>query len=560
MTCVQKLPHEECGSNNGLQVFYDDDKEVYSGYCFSCSTYVQDPYGGKTPPKPKVKTDEEIFQEVQEIRELPTVPTKYRGIPAKFYSQWGVRQGVSEVDGRTPFALYFGYTRGKKLLGWKVRMLSKKAFWSVGATRDADPYGYLQARKRGGKRIYITEGEFDSLALDYAFQSHHEMIKKPQYGKVAIVSLPGGVSTMARTIKKVMKHWEEIVLVVDNDEPGREALKEAQKLCPDVLMADMPMGCKDANDAAEAGQKSMSQLVKNCLWNAHKPPIKGVIQVSEIIDKSLEKPSFGLSYPWDSLTEMTYGQRMSECIAWGAGVGLGKSLISHEIAAHNIIVHDAPSFVVALEEQNVLTLRNVAGKIDSIPYHKPDAEYDIEQFRETAEKLQGKLILWSDSGDQAQRFDLDTIITAIRFNVAEFGVKFVTIDNMTRLVDGLSASDANAFINKYSSELEALSNQLDIHIDCYSHLNKPTRGSHEAGAEVYASQYTGSRGLMRSFPTMIGFERNKHSEGELKSRSYISVIKNRLYGSEGKLKTQYFPKTGRLLQNEWVGDTLETGF
>jgi len=247
-------------------------------------------------------------------------------------------------------------------------------------------------------------------------------------------------------------------------------------------------------------------------------------------------------------------------MALGAGVGLGKTLIAHEITAHNIIQHDTPSFMVLLEEENVNSLRNVAGKIDSIPYHKPDAEYDMEQYRATAEALQGKLLLWESDADQHLRFDIDEIITAIRFNVAEFGVKFVTVDNMTRLVDHLTSRDANEFINKYASELEALSVQLDIHIDVYSHLNTPKHGvPHEKGGEVMANQFTGSRGLMRSFPVMAGFERNKHADGSMASRSYISIIKNRKYGNEGKIKTQYFPETGRLLQNEWVGDSLETG-
>ncbi|MCY1452599.1 hypothetical protein D9M71_695290 [compost metagenome] len=60
---------------------------------------------------------------------------------------------------------------------------------------------------------------------------------------------------------------------------------------------------------------------------------------------------------------------------------------------------------------------------------------------------------------------------------------------------------------------------------------------------------------MRSFPILMGFERNKMAEGSRKSNSYISCIKNRKYGGEGKIKTQY-QSSGRLISYDWDGDSL----
>lgn len=556
-----KCEHEDNPKKLNLQVFYNEQYNNFTGYCFSCGYHVgPEELSGEKKPKFKVKTDEEIRAEVQEVRELPTVPAKFRGIPAKFYAAWGVRQGVSEKDGKTPFAVYYGYTSGTSVIGWKVRQLAHKNFWSVGATKDADPFGWLSARKRAGKRIFITEGEQDAIALDYILQLYDGKNPKFKNRRHAIISLPNGVDSVTRTLKLV-KHagWKEIVLVMDNDGAGKKAISAAQKLLSNIQMVDMPMGCKDANDAAMAGPDSITVLAQNCLFNPHKPPIVGVVQVMDLIDKVKDRPVMGYSYPFPGLTDRTYGQRTAECAAWGAGVGLGKTLIAHEIAAHNATEHDINTFMVLLEEQNVDSIRNIAGKIDGIPYHKPDVEYSMDQLRSTVESLSNKILLWEDDGDQYLRFDMDEIIKAIRFNVAEFGTKFVTIDNMTRLIDHLNISEGNEFINKYSSELEALSTQLDIHIDVYSHLNAPYKGvSHEKGGSVEAYQFTGSRGLMRSFPMMFGFERNKHAEGALKSRSFISLVKSRKYGNEGKEKTQYFPATGKLIENQWEGDTIIT--
>jgi twinkle protein len=339
------------------------------------------------------------------------------------------------------------------------------------------------------------------------------------------------------------------------NECGAKAEKVAQQLLPEVLRVDMPSGCKDPNDAVKNGQER--ELAQNVLFNAHKPPIEGVIQVRDVMHRVLEKPTMGLSYPMEELTQLTYGQRFGECAAIGGGVGSGKTLLAHEWAAHNITEHGIPCFAVLLEEQNSQTVRNIAGKIDSIPYHKPDVEYDEDQFIATAESLQGKLMLWESDEDQHMRFDINEIIEAIRFNTLEYGARFHYIDNMTRLVDHLTSSEANEFINKYSSELENLSVQLDIHIDVFSHVNAPKFGaSHEEGASIFPNQFTGSKGMMRSFPIMMGFERNKYAPGADACKSYTAVLKNRKFGGEGKVKTLYTPSTGRLKEYEWEGDTL----
>ena len=216
--------------------------------------------------------------------------------------------------------------------------------------------------------------------------------------------------------------------------------------------------------------------------------------------------------------------------------------------------------MVLLEEQNHETLWNVCGKIDCIPYHKPEvAKMHWEQYLDTSRGLDGQLFLWESESNIDNRFDIDEIVKAIRFNSLEFGVRFHVIDNMTRLVDHLTSNEANEFINRWSSEIANLATELDIHIDVFSHLNAPKeKGAvdHESGGEVRASQFTGSRGIMRSFPLMLGFERNKHAEGGKASNSFISAVKNRKYGGEGRIKTQYQPKTGKLLEFNWEGDKL----
>lgn len=558
-TCVEKLPCEDCGSSDSRQAFYNEIDDNFTSFCFGkCYALKGDPYtNGTTRPEIKTKDKNQIFNELQEIKSCHKMPAKHRGIPAKYLQKWGVRQLISEYNGKVPYATSFGYSRDGKLVEYKTMPFNKKAFWFVGNDpTTVDPYGLERALKNGAKRLYITEGEWDAISLDYALTSTNENTKY-SHQRHSIISLPHGWGSMSNTLSRIrtrIKVFDEIVLVMDDDECGRKAEKVAQRLYPDVLRTNMPQGCKDPNEAVQKGL--IQELVRCVRWNAHKPPIKGVIQVSEVMKKVLEKPVMGLSYPYPQLTELTLGQRFKECCGIGAGVSIGKTTLAHEWSAHNIIEHKMPCFLILLEEENHVTVQNVAGKIDSIPYHRPDMEEHAEQLMETAQSLDGKLLLWESNEDQALRFDMDEIIEAIRFNTNEYGCRFHYIDNLTRLVDHLSASDANEFINKYSSELEGLCAQLDIHVDVFSHLNNTEKITHENGGPVQLNQFTGSRGLMRSFPMMIGFERNKNS-GINSNNSIIRILKNRKYGNEGFLKTKYNSVTGRLLESEWLGSLIE---
>lgn len=567
MACVERIKHDvsHCTSDKGLQVFYDDGKNIFTGYCFSCAAkgleaYVSDPYNGKQPKPPKTKSKEEIFEEIQEVRALKTPDFEWRAIPAEYYRRAGVRVAYSEEDGQTPFSLNFPYSLNSELMGFKTIMLHKKAMWSIGSIKGADLFNWEVAKKKGVRRLYITEGEFDALALEFMLETHAKA-KKSQYDKFAVVSLPHGVGSAVTTIGRMRKDieavFDQVVCVFDNDEPGKKALKDVQKIMPDILTATYPTSAKDSNDALLRGEGMI--FADFCIWKSAKPVSEGVVNVSTVLTRTTEPPTMGLSYPWEELTTMVFGQRFGEATCLGAGVGVGKTLIAHETQAWNIVEHKEKVFMCLLEEDNDQTLYNMAGKIDSIPYHYPDvAQQNWEQFQETARSLEGNLFLWESEGNTDSRFDIEEILKAVRYNTMEYGVRFHVIDNITRLVDHLTATEANEFINKWSSEIANLASELKIHIDMFSHLNPPKGKDvrdHESGGEVLASQFTGSRGIMRSFPILMGFERNKMADGSRKSNSYISCIKNRKYGGEGKIKTQY-QSSGRLISYEWDGDSL----
>lgn len=567
MSCVKKIKHEskDCtaSTGKGLQVFYDDTKKIYTGFCFSCSAqgkeaYVKDPLNGyEAKDLPKGKTKEEIEAEVAEIRALGPPTEDHRGIPAAYFARAGVRLAYSEYDGKTPFSLNFPLSESGKLLGFKTIMLDKKAMWSTGDTKGADLYNWERAKKVGAKRLYITEGEKDCHALEYILE------KSSNYKyKYAVTSIPTGASGAAQVIgrmsREISELFKEVVLVFDNDEAGYGAVREVQKVFPSVLEAPSLSGVKDACEAVEKGQTAT--FADFCIWKARKPPMEGVVTVSQAMERGSKSPEMGRSLPWPTLSDIMYGQRDGDCTAVAGAVSSGKTLICHEGAAWNMIEHNVPCFLALLEEQNIKTCWNIAAKIDSLPYNKPEVyKENYDQYMETIKSLEDKMYLWNSAGSSSYRFDLPEILNAIRFNYMEYGCKVAYVDNMTRVVDQMPTSEANEFINRYASEIANLSAELDMHIVLFSHLNPPkgkdARG-HEEGAEVFMTQLTGSRGIMRSFPNLIGFERNQHAEGDKQHNSFITSLKNRDHGEKRKVKTRYNVASGRMLEQDWEGDSL----
>jgi hypothetical protein len=100
--------------------------------------------------------------------------------------------------------------------------------------------------------LWITEGEFDAIALDYCMT----LVGKSKMYPVISLSHGGGsinknLSLIRdRLIKRKIKN---LVLVLDDDEVGKLAEKAALRLWDNVYIVSKPGLAKDANDAVLFG-------------------------------------------------------------------------------------------------------------------------------------------------------------------------------------------------------------------------------------------------------------------------------------------------------------------
>jgi len=491
---VEKIAHS-CGTRRGLQVFLQADGS-YDGYCYRCGTVVADPYKDKPAgyaPHAHVKTVEDIEAELQEIRTLPQIDITNRRLRADVVKYFGVRLGLSEEDGVTIALHHYPYSKKGKLSGYKVRLEANKRLWSVGDLKETDFFGWMQAVRTGSPRLYITEGELDAMSL---YQIITDRNKGTAYegNKPAVISLPHGAGSAARDISRIAsdigRHFKEVVLVFDMDEPGQEAAAAVSRILPDAFVASLP--AKDANECLVMGH------VKACFnavqFNSSKPKNTRIIMGSALADAARKKPEWGLSWPWRRMTEATRGIRRGETIYIGAGVKMGKSEIVNAVGAHLITNHNLPVLLVKPEEAMAKTYQMLLGKVAGRIFHDPKIEFDEEAF-DRANKLVGDKALILDS---YQFVDWDTLKGDIRYAVKGEGVKDIIIDPITCFTNQMGSAEANEFLVGMAAEAASMAKDLDFTGYLFCHLKAPTQGpTHERGGHVLSSQFAGSRAMMR---------------------------------------------------------------
>ena len=533
--CVEKLPHS-CGSRRGLQVFQKG-AGSYDGFCFSCGTAVTDPYKDKPEgykPAYNPKTDEEIQEEIDEVKEFQTVALKDRGLSKESLEHFGIKIGLSEVDGVTPTSHFYPYYKGDELKGFKCRVIEGKKFFSIGSVKDVDLFGWHQAVLSGGKKLFVTEGEMDAVALYQIFRAVNKGTKY-ESNIPAIVSLAHGSGSAVKELLKhremIFMHFKEIVLVFDQDKPGEEAVEAVLKVFPEgVSVAHLPR--KDANQCLLEG---VSKAAYNAVaFNSVKPKNTRLVLADSLFEEAKIAPTIGAPWPWEAVTKKTRGIRLGETIYIGAAQKMGKSEIVNTLAAHFIKELGWPVLLAKPEESNKKSVKLVAGKIVGKIFHDPNVPFDEASYDEACDLMRNKLFLIN----LYQHLGWETLKADIRAAAME-GCKAIFIDPITNLTNGMSAADANTRLQEIAQELSAMALDLNVVIFIFCHLRNPDSGPpHERGGEVLSSQFAGSRAMARSCNLMFGLEGNRdpHLNPEERNVRTLVLLEDREFGEVGRFK------------------------
>ena len=400
---------------------------------------------------------------------------------------------------------------GKQLVAQKVRFPNKD-FKFIGEPKEAGLYGQWLWRD-GGKMIVITEGELDAISVSQV-QGH----------KWPVVSVQNGAQGAKKSLQKQiewLEKFEKIVLMFDEDEPGKKAAEECAALFTPGKAAIAKLPAKDANEMLQQGQ--VKEII-DAIWAAKPYRPDGLVDIDELVEEVCKPVEIGLPWFLPSLTKITYGRRLGEIYGFGAGTGCGKTDLFTQQVAFDVTELGEHVGVIFLEQKPVETAKRVAGKFAGKRFHIPDDGWTIDELKGTMASLKGKVTFYDSWGET----DWEVVKAKIRYMAVSQGIRLVYLDHLTAMADTANEKES---IEQMMKEMASLANALNIIIHFVSHLSTPDGTPHEEGGRVMVKHFKGSRSIGFWSYYMFGLERDTQAEDHVKRQTTtFRVLKDRYTG------------------------------
>lgn len=471
--------------------------------------------------------------------ELTAIPT--RNLTRETCEKFNYRVG-SYKDGKAHLANY--YDESGRVVAQKVRYKQgeKKAFTFLGDPRSAGLFGQ-QLFRDGGKMLVVTEGEIDAMSVYQAMGS-----------KWPVVSIPNGAGGARRDLAKHvgwLDRFESVVLCFDMDDPGRGAVEEcATLLSPGkIKVAQLPL--KDANEMVKANR---SAELARCIWDAKTFRPDGIRSVSDLKARAMTPASYGLPWPWRTLTERSHGIQRSYVYSWGAGVGSGKTTLMKQImltAMRPDLLEDhgglgitmpkpRPVGTIFFEENPAKTLRSLAGMALGKRLNVPGVTVEDSELESVIDSFEDLFFPLDTFGAK----DWETIKSHVLYLIQGLGVLDIWVDPLTALV--AHADDERRELDSVMADISGIAETHGASIHLVSHLTTPAGTPHEEGGRVLEKHFTGSRAIARWSHGMIGLERDKQDPSGVTT---VRFLKDREYGEVGPfMGVNFCRETGRMIE------------
>ena len=522
----------KCGSSDGREL-YDDGHS----YCFVCEDYMKD--GNSDTPPRQVDTSSAFTMDmgVDAIGKYPSYPMGSRKTSRDVVDFFNVRMSVDE-DGK-PEAHYYPYTRNGKVVAYKVRQLPKK-FNVVGDFTGVELFGQ-STLGIGKKRIIITEGELDALAVAQA------MLEKS--GKIwgAVVSIPSatGLKTLLDQ-REWVNTYSEIVLCFDQDEAGQPAVDKAAKMFPAGKVKVTSLPEKDASDVLV---KHGASVLDQCIYNAQTWSPAGIVSGEAVWDQFMARQNVeSVPYPscLEGLNHKLKGIRHGEITLFTSGTGSGKSTVIKEIILDLLSKTDDKIGLISLEE----SVGDTAEKFISMALKRPVMDpppLSDEELRAGFDEVFGdeRLILLDHQGSVGD----SSLIDKIEY-MALMGCRYLVLDHITIAVsEGSEGLSGNEAIDKVMSDLLKITKKHNIWLGLISHLRKSQGSkSFEEGNLASIDDIKGSGSIKQISFDIVAFARNLVAEGEAERNTInFRVLKSRFTGLTGDAGSAYYDiKSARL--------------
>lgn len=523
-----KLPCDDCGSSDGLHLYSDGHGYCYAGCQEEGKGYkaAKDGIEGTYIPRPKAAAGLIRWGEANG-RYQALNSRRISEETCKKYGYW-----IGEFKGQhVQIADIKDITTGGTT-GQKVRFANKD-FLALGV-KQTDLFGaHLWS---GGKKIVVTEGEIDCLSVAELYNC-----------KYPVVSIPLGVGSARKACAhnyEYFDQFEEIILMFDMDDAGREAVVQAAEVLPagKVKVAYLPL--KDANECLVAGKGSD---VTNAVWNAANYMPDGVVTAFDLLERVLatkEIPQIPL-FGCQGLRDKTHNARAGEVILVTSGSGSGKSTYVRQNTHnwfHNLGI---PVGVAMLEEAVEETVLDILGIHIGQRIRQDNMEMlKSPEFVEAYTQLfkESPLHLYDSFAEAAA----DRLLAKLEYMAKALECKVIVLDHISIVISGMESDNERRSIDMLMTKLKSFAKSNGVLVVVVSHLSNPDKGTpHEEGRVIKVTDLRGSAALRQLSDTIIALERNQ--QGDFPNRVLIRLLKSRFTGEGGVCGYMNYNKvTGRL--------------
>jgi len=522
---LRKEPCPKCGSRDNLGVYSDGHK-----FCFGqgCGHYEKG--DGETPSSAHhtPRKPMSIPTITGEVKALPK-----RGLTAATCEKW--RYEVGNDDGTPVQIANYREPLTGALVAQKLRTASKDFRWT-GNPKEAPLFGQHLWRDKG-RMVVITEGEIDAMSVSQ-LQDH----------KWPVVSVRNGAGGAKKDIAGQLEWllgFETVILMFDDDDPGRAATLEcAQLFPPGKCKIARIEGFKDANAALCDGKGA---AVVDAIWSAREYRPDNIVTLDEVAASAGKTPPRGRPWFLPELDEFTLGLRFGELVLIGGGSGTGKTHFAlHQAELDNRNGHAVGLHLMECDPES--SVRTLAGIRAGRNYTEVTESTDERQLAADIAAFQGPgappVYLLDSQGSN----DWESIRDRIRHLTHANGVRIHYVDNLTTMA-AASDKDEKEAVEQIVSEAANLVTELGINIIMVSHLSTPEGTPHEEGGRVMLRHFRGSRAVGYWSWIVIGLERNSQAKDDVtRLATCARVLKCRPRGSSTGKTTwmSYTPESATL--------------
>lgn len=359
--------------------------------------------------------------------------------------------------------IQFNYFRDNELINVKYRDGKKR----MKLHKDGELIFYNLDSIKNAKEVYITEGEFDVLALVQSGIMREG---------VGIISVPNGANIKTNNLTyldssiDLFDSIEKIHLATDNDIPGRKLREDlAERFGKDKCDYIEFKDCKDANDVLV---KYGIQGVIECCAEKKEFPLEGVYTISTFSDEIDDMFINGM----DRGAELKMGKID----------GLLRFVKGYITVITGIPNHGKSDWL----DQIILKLNVEHGW--KCAYYSPENKPTKLHFSKLARKLIGKNWFGKDKMNEVEKdacksylegkiwfirpekdFTLDSILTSVKMLKKRKGIDCFVLDAWNRLEHKFGGStNETKYINESLIKLDAFCELHNVHCFLVAHPTK----------------------------------------------------------------------------------------